>query len=152
MPPGRSVLEKRRTAPGSYTTSAAYGAGAMSGREQLGEDENMIVVDRLHALFEAERAGRDTLSHLSYEAHTPARRTAPHVGQRGSQSHASSVRGTPLSLASTRSATGSSSRAEPVVIGGGALTLYRIARFGLQYHRRPSDYEIVPPPVRGKEA
>jgi hypothetical protein len=43
------------------------------------------------------------------------------------------------------------------VIGGGVLTLYCIARFGLQYHRRPSDNEIVPPAVhradvRGKEA
>ena len=129
----------------------------------------MVVVDRLNALFEAERAGRDTLSHLFYEAHTPARRAAPRVGQRGSQldtlpvsssiaqSHSSSACGTSPSLASTRSATGSSSRAEPVVIGGGVLTLYCIARFGLQYHRRPSDYEIVPPAghgadVRGKEA
>jgi hypothetical protein len=43
------------------------------------------------------------------------------------------------------------------VIGGGVLTLYCIARFGLQYHRGPSDYEVVRPTVhgadvRGKEA
>jgi hypothetical protein len=43
------------------------------------------------------------------------------------------------------------------VIGGGVLTLYCIARFGLQYRRGPSDYEVVPPTVhgadvRGKEA
>ena len=37
---------------------------------------------------------------------------------------------------------------EPVVIGG-VLTLYCIARFALEYHRRPSGYEIVPPPVHG---
>ena len=40
---------------------------------------------------------------------------------------------------------------------GGMLTLYCIVRFGLEYHRRPSGYEIVPPAVhgagvRGKEA
>lgn len=43
----------------------------------------------------------------------------------------------------------------PIVIGG-VLTLYCIARFELEYHRRPSAYEIVLPPVpgagvRGKE-
>ena len=146
-----------------------YGAGAAAGWKKLGKDENMVVVDRLNALFETERAGRDTLSHLFYEAHTPARRTAPRVGQRGSQldtlpvsssiaqSHSSSACGTSPSLASTRSATGSSSRAETVVIGGGVLTLYCIARFGLQYHRGPSDDEVVAPTVhgadvRGKEA
>ena len=45
---------------------------------------------------------------------------------------------------------------EPVVIGG-LLTLFCIARFGLEYHRSPSGYEVVPPTehrtdVRGKEA
>jgi cytochrome c oxidase subunit 1 len=45
---------------------------------------------------------------------------------------------------------------EPVVIGG-LLTFYCIARFGLEYHRSPSGYEIVPSAehegaVPGKEA
>ena len=45
---------------------------------------------------------------------------------------------------------------EPVVIGG-MLTLYCIARFALEYHRRPSGYEVLPPlaheaGVRGKES
>jgi heme/copper-type cytochrome/quinol oxidase subunit 1 len=44
---------------------------------------------------------------------------------------------------------------EPVVIGG-MLTLYCIARFALEYHRRPSGYEVLPPlaheaGVRGTE-
>ena len=38
----------------------------------------------------------------------------------------------------------------PVVIGG-MLTLYCIARFGLEYHREPSGYEIVPPAVHGAD-
>jgi cytochrome c oxidase subunit 1 len=33
---------------------------------------------------------------------------------------------------------------EQVVIGG-VLTLWCIVRFGLEYHRRPSSYEVVPP-------
>jgi hypothetical protein len=43
------------------------------------------------------------------------------------------------------------------VIGGRVLTLYCVTRFGLEYHRSPSGYEIVPSAehegaVPGKEA
>ena len=44
-----------------------------------------------------------------------------------------------------------------VVVIGGMLTLYCIVRFALEYHRRPSGYEIMPAlgpgtDVRGEEA
>ncbi len=38
-----------------------------------------------------------------------------------------------------------------LVVIGGVLTLYCIARFALEYHREPSAYEIVPPAVHGAD-